>query len=232
MQKYDIETKDLTITVHPTEREKFEAETSGTKACTWDYMIDQYGRIARRLHGSNNLFISSYHQNEIPLSVMAMFYAPNPIEINLMTEAELDRIVDDMYAGAIKALLWTENNYTDEKPDDTSLENLGYTEDNLDGVSRMFLHGKMKTFACLCLHAGIPLTIFDPEKGVFPHDDDFYTWDTIGFDFILSVNGHGAGLWDREFPFCKLMDSISSRFHDIHGMVIEGEDDLAWELSQ
>lgn len=217
MHKHDIGTSsnETFIRVYPTEAQREHFMKHGVEPIAWDYGLVNGRFIGRRRAETNDEFLTC-RAVDVPVSVAAMLLAPESVEI---TDSVLrDRIIDQMVNGALDALLWTETLYSDENPDDTPMDALGFHNDNIDPKSLERLRDDCTMFLNLSMRAGIDVAqIYDPEACIFPMGGrgEYFDWHSIGFDFILSRNGHGSGFFDRDIPHNNLFDHIADRFTEI-----------------
>ena len=222
MNKYDIGTKatETFITVHQTPNQREQHEKSGSEPISWDYGLVGGHSIGRRRTGTNDEFLAC-DARHVPISVAAMLLTPEPVELREVADKTLrESIIDKMVGGFLAATLWTENLYTDENPDDTPMDDLGFQPTNIDEKSLARIRSDCNMFLHIAMHAGVDIArIYDPEACIFRQGDTgsrYYDWHDIGFDFLLSRNGHGTGFFDRNIPHAQLFDHIADRFPEIY----------------
>lgn len=228
MHKYDIGTKanETFITVHQTPHQLEQHEKSGSEPISWDYGLVGGHSIGRRRTGTNDEFLTC-RSGDIPIGVAAMLLTPEPVELREVADKTLrESIIDVMVGGFLAATLWTENLYTDDNPDDTPMDSLGFQPTNIDEKSLARIRSDCNMFLHIAMHAGVDIAkIYHPEACIFPYDRAYYDWHDIGFNFLLSRNGHGTGFFDREIPHALLFDHIADRFSEIHAYTNDNPDE-------
>tara|TARA_R100001463_G_scaffold71335_2_gene125158 strand:+ start:321 stop:695 length:375 start_codon:yes stop_codon:yes gene_type:complete len=116
---------------------------------------------------------------------------------------------------ALETLLWSSTIYTSEECDGETADHFVPSQDLIDRVDNEFC--KFEEL----LESRLPE--FDIVEDCKIKCDEF---EQLEHDFILTINGHGAGFWDGDWKSGNMLTEICEGFREIG--VYLGDDNLIY----